>query len=198
MSQVQQAFADAATWHRDVRTRDGVPYRIRPIEETDRERERAFILGLSDESRYRRFLIGMREPSDALVEQFVHVDYHHSMAFVATEGEGDHESFIGIARYAPDDTRNVTEFAVTVADAWQGRGVATELLTLLISYARSRCLARLTGWALKENDAMLDLAHAFEMRVRPAPGDATLVEIEVSLDPPAMPGSTTCRSLLLR
>ncbi len=47
------------------------------------------------------------------------------------------------------------EFAVVVADAWQGRGVARMLMTRLIDCARARGLKRLEGTVLRSNHNML-------------------------------------------
>jgi hypothetical protein len=56
----------------------------------------------------------------------VDVDYRRTMAFAAVRGEGNAERIIGIARYAATDERSCNcEFAVTVADEWQHRGVGT-------------------------------------------------------------------------
>ena len=68
----------------------------------------------------------MRAPSSDLVEQFVQVDYHRSMAFVAVLGQGDDERIIGVARYASNGGARC-EFAVAIADAWQARGIAATL-----------------------------------------------------------------------
>src|ERR1700676_4411127 len=89
-------------WTRVATTRDDVAYRIRPICAEDAARERSFIMGLSPESRYERMMYTMGEPSPDLVDRFVHVDYHHNMAFVALVGQGDDERIIGVARYAAD------------------------------------------------------------------------------------------------
>ena len=45
----------------------GVEYRIRPIRGEDAERERAFIMNLSPESRFRRLMYTLREPSAEFV-----------------------------------------------------------------------------------------------------------------------------------
>ena len=91
-----------ADWERSALTREGVQYRIRPIRPDDLERERAFIMGMSSASRYMRMMYCMREPSAALLQQFVHVDYRRNMAFVALTGNTEDEHFIGVARYAAD------------------------------------------------------------------------------------------------
>jgi len=81
-------------------TRDNAIYQIRPIYTEDAGRERAFIMALSSESRYSRMLYGMGEPPPDLVDRFVNVDSHHTMAFVALLGQGDEQRIIGVARYA--------------------------------------------------------------------------------------------------
>jgi hypothetical protein len=65
-----------AQWARIGTTRDNATYRIRPICADDAEHERAFILGLSAESRYTRMMYAMGEPPPEVVDRFVHVDYH--------------------------------------------------------------------------------------------------------------------------
>jgi hypothetical protein len=58
-------------WTRVATTRDNATYRIRPIRAEDAARERAFIMGLSAESRYERMMYTMGEPSPELVDRFV-------------------------------------------------------------------------------------------------------------------------------
>ena len=176
-------------WCREAHTRDGIAYRIRPIAECDLERERTFIAGLSTESRYKRFLNDFREPPPALVNQFVHVNYRDSMAFVATTGAADAESFLGIGRYALDTSCDRTEFAVSVADDWQGRGIGAALVSVLFEYARMQGIQRLVGWVLATNEPMLRLARSFHMRQRSVPWDPALVEVEVEVQLDAAPHS---------
>ena len=97
-------FSELGTPH-STRTSDGVPYHIRPIRPDDAARERAFINGLSPQSRYQRFMHNLREPGDAFIEKFVNVDYHRTMALVAVIGEGAAERIIGVARYAAERRR---------------------------------------------------------------------------------------------
>jgi len=123
-------------WARVETTLDNATYRIRPICVEDALRERAFIVGLSPESRYTRLMYTMGDPSPDLVNRFVQVDYHHSTAFVAVIGQGEEARIIGVARYAANRDEDY-EFAVAIADAWQARGVAGTLSHLLFDYARN-------------------------------------------------------------
>ena len=163
-------------WKRVSRTRDGVEYRIRPIRADDLLRDKDFIMGLSPESRYMRLFCVAREPSAALLEHFVHVDYHSSMAFVAVSGEEEHERIIGVARYAADPNGCDCEFAVAVADAWQARGVGATLTRLLFDYARTQGFHKLHGDVLASNSRMVALVHWLGMETHRRPDDGTLVE----------------------
>src|SRR4051794_33026806 len=118
-------------WQRTASTRDGVPFRIRPILADDEKLEHDFIVHLSPESRYKRMMCVMKEPSAQLLHRFVHVDYDRDMAFVALTGEPPDEKIIGVARYAHDRSGPDCEFAVSVADEWQARGVGATLTRLL-------------------------------------------------------------------
>jgi acetyltransferase len=165
-----------AQWKRVAHTRDGVEYCIRPIRADDLLRDKDFIMGLSPESRYTRMFTVMREPSAALLEQFVHVDYHSSMAFVAVVGEEERERIIGVARYAAEPNGRDCEFAVAVADVWQARGVGATLTRLLFDYARTQGFHKLHGDVLASNHRMVELVHWLGMNIQRRPDDETLVD----------------------
>jgi acetyltransferase len=152
-------------WPRVARTRDGVEYLIRAIRPDDAARERAFILSLSPESRFQRLMYTLREPSDAFVEQLVHVDYHDTMALVAVVGTGAEDRIVGVARYAVDESGKDCEFAVAVSDDWQGRGIGTTLGRDLFEYARREGFRSIYGTILRDNARMLDLARWLDLEI---------------------------------
>lgn len=158
----------------NARTSDGTPYHIRPIRPDDAARERAFINGLSPESRYQRFMHNLREAGDALIEKFVNVDYHRTMALVAVIGNSDEERIIGVARYAADNDESC-EFAVAVADDWQCRGVGTTLVPLLFEHAARAGFKTIYGTVLASNQRMIELAQWLGLTVDPpAAGEVTV------------------------
>lgn len=165
-------------------TRDGVPYRIRAIRPDDADRERAFICELSNESRHNRFMHALREPPAALIDRFVHVDRDRTMALVAVTGEGAEERIIGVARYAlTDEASRSCEFAITVADAWQGRGIGTTLARALFEYARAHGFRRIYGTTLATNTRLQELARYLGLSLRPAADCPGVLEASVVLDP---------------
>lgn len=164
-----------STWPQAARTCDGVDYLIRPIEPSDAQAEREFILRMSPASRYQRFMHNMSEPSADLVRQLVNVDRHRSMALVAVVGSGAHERMIAVARYAADTDGMDCEFAVAVADDWQCRGIATMLMPLLFEHAKREGFRSIYGLVLANNPRMIELAEGLGLSVDEiVPGEATV------------------------
>jgi acetyltransferase len=165
---------------------------VRPITREDRRGLQTFVRSLSPASRYARFQSGVRELSEALLIAFTDVDQRSHVALVA-HAIGD-PALIAEARYALDDDGTSAEFAVAVADTWQGQGLGTRLLDALIGTAQSSALARLDGDVLRTNAAMLALAASagFEQRWH---ADARMVRVTRSLAPAAglASGATTPR-----
>jgi acetyltransferase len=164
-------------WERTARARDGTEFYIRPIRPDDAERERQFIETLSPESRYKRFMHTVHDPSSSFIQQMVNVDYQRTMAFVAAVAESDSAQIIGVAQYAATDEQGSNcEFAVAVADAWQSRGVGTTLMRLLLKYARLQGFTQTHGPILAANTHMVELAHDLGLKMRHVPGDWAVVE----------------------
>jgi acetyltransferase len=164
-----------ASWPRAARTPGGLDYRIRPIRKDDAARERAFILGLSPASRFQRLMYTLREPSDDFIAHLVDVDQHRNMALVATTGDGDAEHFIGVARYAADESGRDCEFAVAVSDDWQCRGIGSTLTQFLFDYAREKGFRTIFGTVLADNRRMIELAEWLGLTVEAqVPGQPTV------------------------
>jgi acetyltransferase len=167
--------AHASAWPRAERSSDGVDYRVRPIRKDDAAREREFILALSPESRFQRFMHCIREPSDELVAQLIDIDSHRRMALVAVVGDPPHEHIIGVARYAADADGRDCEFGVAVADDWQCRGIGTTLTRLLFEHAAREGYRCIYGNVLADNQRMLELAEWLGLTLEPAaPGETTV------------------------
>jgi acetyltransferase len=171
---VDAANARPSAWPHYASTRDGVEYRIRPIRADDRERDRAFIAGLSVESRRSRMLGLIREPSAELLDHVVRVDYRREMTLVAVVGEGADEAIIAVTRYGGNPA--YCEFAVAVADEWQARGIGTHLSELLFAHAKAHGVRRMYATLPADDKRMLKLADDLCMRVRRSADDNSIVE----------------------
>jgi len=162
-----------------IALRDGTTIAMRPIMPEDAERERRFVQGLSDQSRYFRFFYQLHELTPAMLARFTQVDYDRELALVALAPDG--ESIIGVARYIVNPDHESAEFAIVVADEWQGRGVARPLMEHLIASARRRGLARLQGAVLKTNQKMLRFTKALGFSANDDPEDHEQVVAELAL-----------------
>ena len=154
---------------------------IRPINKGDRAAERAFIDGLSAQARRYRFLGAVKSPSDRLIEQFTDIDYVHEAAFVAIVREDSHERIVGVSRYSTGKEGDNCEFAVTVSDEWQQKGLGTLLMKHLMEVARARGIRTMVSLASAENVQMRDLASHLGFRTRVDPDDASQVIHEIDL-----------------
>jgi acetyltransferase len=96
----------------------------------------------------------LHELTPAMLARFTQVDYDRELALVAIDDADGRSTFVGVARYIANPDRESAEFAIVVADAWQGRGVGRVLMLRLIEYAKRRGLSRLEGAVLRSNANM--------------------------------------------
>jgi GNAT superfamily N-acetyltransferase len=164
--------------------RDRTTVLIRPLVKTDREAERAFIEGLSAESRRFRFLGSIKAPSERLLDRLTNVDQVHDVAFVAVVHEGASEHIVGVARYSADTAHATCECAVTVDDEWHGRGLGTVLMRHLIEVARARGIRRMESIDSADNIEMRDLASFLGFHTSGDPEDARQVIHRLDLGAP--------------
>ena len=138
-----------------VMLRDGTDAFVVPLEHTDRAALTAEFETLSPESQRRRFLAPIRHLSDAMLDHLVDdVDgVDHIALVLCAETSPDVYDPVALARmvrYA--DATDAADLAVTVKDEWQGRGVATTLLGVLVR-RRPVGVDRIVTEVLQDNPA---------------------------------------------
>ena len=163
------------------RLADGSAVTIRPIRPEDAELERDFVNGLSERSKYLRFMYALKEITPQMLSRFTQIDYDREMALIALVATDGGEKQIGVARYVTYPDGRGCEFAIVVADKWHNRGIATELLRRLIDVARERRLERMDGTVLAENRNMLALADELGFEQRTSSEDPQLVLMTLEL-----------------
>lgn len=165
-----QADADSSPGapHSVIELSTGAQVTFRVMHPEDAQLEQEFVKSLSERSRYLRFFSGIRELPPSLLKMLMTIVFPISFALIATIAEGEGECQIGEARYAPTETAGTAEFALVVADAWQGHGIGSRLLQGIITAAVAGGADRLEGLVLKENLPMIKLAQ--KMGFVEAPG----------------------------
>lgn len=141
-----------------VRLRDGRRVLVRPVLPQDEDITSAFFGSLPARARYDRFMAPMPSLPPELVKRFTHIDYASHLALVAEIFTAGGETVVAEARYARDADPSVAEFAVAVAEDWQGQGLASLLLAKLLSRAARAGIGRVVGETLATNERMLHLA----------------------------------------
>ena len=163
----------------------GAPVTIRPLRPDDAAIERDFVTGLSDETRYNRLLGGAVKVSDEYIRRLTQLDWSREAAFAAITMLGDRESIIGVARYVADESGEDCEFALVLADAWQGRGIGRRMLEKLERVAAQRGIRRMHGEILSTNARMLAMMRKLGYRLKHHPQDATVTRATRELVPAA-------------
>ena len=167
---------------RIVELRDGHSVTVRMIHPDDKEALRAAFLRLSADARYTRFLAPLRQLSDQALESATHMEPGRELALVAVTGDGASATIVGGARYAAAATDGTCEFAITIADEWQGRGLARPLLTILLSAAAARGCRCMEGYVLASNTPMRRLAARLGFADERVPDEWSLRRVSLALD----------------
>jgi acetyltransferase len=158
----------------EYQTPEGVSVLIRPIRPEDADMEQDFVLHLSPETKYYRFMNTIRELSQAQLTRLTQIDYDREMAFVAIAKLETGDSEVGVVRYATNPDGESCEFAIVVADGWQGKGLARRLMGVMIDTARSRGLKFMNGDFLAENSRMIAFVTSLGFVVSAHPDDPGL------------------------
>jgi len=185
-----EAEAAAASYERGVRDNrvgdlqrlpDGAEVLVRAVRPEDKP---LFARGwerFGDESRYRRFMGVKQKLSTAELSFFTEIDHidHEAIGALDPEtGEG-----LGVARYVRDLERpHAADAAVSVVDAWQGRGLGGLLLRRLCHRAAQNGIRVFTAELLTSNHTML---HLFEklgtVRVTGREGAELYIDVELQV-----------------
>jgi acetyltransferase len=136
----------------------GVEVTIRPIRPEDEPLMVEFHKTLSDRSVYLRYF-GILTLEKRIMHERLRracfIDYDREMALVGDlkNRDGTHQ-ILGVGRLIKGHEANDAEFAVLISDPWQGKGLGSELLKLLVQIGRKERLQRIIGHISTENTTM--------------------------------------------
>lgn len=148
---------------------------FRPIRSEDADELQRFVSEeLSDESRFNRFMSTLKQLSPGMLVRFTQLDYAREMALVATVDQAGAEQIAGVARYTANPDASSCEFAISIADRWQGQGLGAQLMNALFNAARDAGLASIEGDILGSNGPMLALMKKLGFEIRLHPDDGSL------------------------
>jgi RimJ/RimL family protein N-acetyltransferase len=140
-------------------TKTGLELLLRPVKISDEPLLKDFFYALSDQSMYRRFMSQRKDVPHRQLQDHIIIDYTKQMAILATVNPEEKEEIVGLGQYSVIESTHMAEVAFAVKDAYQNRGIGTELLSYLTYLAQKQGLFGFMAEVLMENRPML---HVFE------------------------------------
>jgi acetyltransferase len=116
---------------------DGTDLTIRPIRPEDAQMEQDFVRGLSEQTKYFRFMQAIKELTPEMLVRFTQIDYDREMALIGVIEQDGQEVEVGVARYMTRPGGDTCEFAIVVSDTPRSRGIGARLMRSLMQNARA-------------------------------------------------------------
>lgn len=151
----------------------GVEVIIRPIRPEDEPAKKEMLFSSSPESLRTRYFSTMKDIPHEFLIYFVNVDYDRHMSLVAEIKENGRKKMIGAASLVMNTEMTSSEIAVFVHDSFQGKGLGTKLIQVLLDIARERSLPEIRAEVLSENVSMLTVFKRLGFATRHIPGGTT-------------------------
>jgi GNAT superfamily N-acetyltransferase len=147
----------------EVTLRDGTRITVRALVPEDRALIADAFERLSPRSRFLRFLSPLPRLTKSMLDRLVDVDHVRHVALIAVH-DG---ACIGVARYVvDDDDPTLADFAITVIDEHQGRGLGRALVSVIARVAHARGVRRFSLDVHPENAVMQALAGSLGAQLR--------------------------------
>ena len=163
-----------------TKLRDGTKVLIRPLQRSDRNDLIRGFAKLSIGSRRFRFLSPIRKLSEYHLKSLIEVDQLNHVAIGVKDIGRLGKPGIAIGRFVRlEDEPTIAEFAITVSDEYQNRGIGTLLTRLLMRVAFDRGIEILRGFLLDDNLAMMRLLESFGARIKRETGNVLQADLPV-------------------
>lgn len=144
-----------------IQLKGGLQATLRPIRPEDEQLEKEFFHYLSEKTIYFRFFGHLSHFSPEMLARFTQIDYDRELAIVAEAEVNDKKRLLGVVRLIADAWNEKAEYAIVVADDFQGQGIGNLLTDYIFDIARQRGIRTIYASVLANNDRML---HLFERR----------------------------------
>ena len=137
--------------------RDGTPVLLRPMKPEDEPLVSEFLGKCSEETIYFRYFKLIKKWTHEMLIRFTQNDYDREIGLMALGQPPGPEVMMGVSRLVMAADRSTAEFAVIVADPWQGKGLGPRLVERVMDIAREQGVKRLTADVLPQNQPMLEM-----------------------------------------
>jgi acetyltransferase len=153
---------------------------IRPIKPEDEPLIIKFHYELSERSVYQRYLQPLDIKHRITHERLIRIcflDYDREIALIVFDPEEN--KILGVGRLSHHPYNSISEFAILIADQYQGLGLGKKLLSKLIEIGKKEKKEVIYGIILKENVAMIKVCEKLGFNIKTI--DEELVKAEIYL-----------------
>jgi acetyltransferase len=167
---------------RRVALRDGTPVVLRPIQPEDEPMWHELLKNCSERSLWLRFRYLFKETTHEMATRFCFVDYDRTMAIVAELELLGKRRLVGVGRLVADADHREAEYAVLVADAWQGRGLGTLITDFCMEICGTWGIDRVYAETTADNQRMQTILHRHNFETKKATAREVLYEASLGGD----------------
>ena len=165
---------------RHVSLRDGTRVFLRPLTPEDAALYPDFLSEVTEEDLRLRFFAPMREVSHELLDQLIHYDPAHAMAFIAIDEQSG--KMLGVVRLHDDPNGKNAEFAILLRSHLKGHGLGWLMMKHMIAYAKDKGLRTVHGQVLAENSTMLQMCEELGFHVADDAGERGVRLVTLPMD----------------
>jgi acetyltransferase len=156
---------------------DGTPVLLRPMRPEDEPLVKELLENCSEETLYFRYFRLIKSFPHSFLIRFTQNDYDRELGLAACGAPPAPAVMMGVGRLVMTPGRETGEFAVIVADPWQGKGLGKKLITRVIDIARENGVKSLWGEVLAGNTPMLALVKKTGFTIHPPVDGVRRVEM---------------------
>ncbi|MFP3910707.1 MAG: GNAT family N-acetyltransferase [Desulfobacteraceae bacterium] len=135
--------------------KEGLTIRFRAIKPSDVDEMRRLFYRFSDKAVYYRYFSPIKTMPHSKMQEYVNIDYTHTMSIVGVLGEPGEGRIVAEGRYVRLPEEPYGDVAFVVDEAYQGRGIATFLYRMLTKIAKDKGLHGFKADVLATNKSML-------------------------------------------
>lgn len=163
----------------DASLKDGTRVVIRPIRPEDEPLMVKFHESLSERTVYLRYFDPLKlsaRISHERLARITFIDYAREIILVAERHNPDsgEKEIIGVSRLSKLHGSDTADFTLVVSDAWQGKGLGTEMLRRQMDIARAENVGHIRAAILPEADDMRHIFGKFGFQIYDVPDSQTM------------------------
>ncbi|MGD8276437.1 MAG: GNAT family N-acetyltransferase, partial [Gemmatimonadota bacterium] len=156
-------------YEKRTKLKNGLQVLLRPIRPEDEPMWHQLVAACSQESIWYRFRYLFKESTHDMAMRYCFVDYDREVGVVAEIEEDGERKLIGVGRLAADADHNEAEYALLVADAWQGQGLGSIMTEHCLEICRKWGIKRVVAEMAPDNKRMFGILErrGFQLQFQP-------------------------------